>query len=106
MSDFDLASLLDRAASLGADLDPRGSTCWWVLVDGEQVGWIRRTGADIYHATVMWTGGTRKPKNVQALTADFDLDSFDDAVEWVVTNRGQSVHVKPTPPKYPRGRRD
>ena len=89
--DFDLEQLLDRASDVGADLDPRGSTCWWVLVDGEQVGWVRRTLRDVYRATVMWTGVKRRPNSVEVFCKEFDLDGFDAAVAWVVEHRGQAT---------------
>ena len=90
----DTAAVLQSLADDGVDLDPRGNTCWWVLVHGEPVGWVRRTLADTYHAVVpgyvdrRWK--QRRGRNARIIgTHDFDV-----AVRFVVDNaRGPVTYM-------------
>lgn len=71
----------------GADLDPRGDTCWLVLSYGEEVGWVRLTNDGDYSATVKSRMPTRRPPAVAPKIHRFPADAFNEAVRWILENQ-------------------
>ena len=85
---MDLATLLAQQPA-GVDLDPRGDTCWLVLLDGEQIGWVRLNNGGLYSATAPGWVDRRWKQRRGRNAANAEFDDFNDAVSFVADHRHQ-----------------